>query len=98
MSTHASRRSLFDAIFRDEKGDIVIWQMPNAPLIAWTTLRVLLFFLSDNDLSRQLTLLSDAILFTWAYLEITDGASYFRRALGVLVMALTVYGMFKIQL
>ena len=72
--------------------------MPNVPLIAWALLRVLLFFLSDNDLSRHLTLLSDAILFTWAYLEITDGASYFRRALGALVMVLTVYSMFKIQL
>jgi hypothetical protein len=31
--------------------------------------------------------LSAAFLFTWAYLEITEGASYFRRALGAVVLA-----------
>jgi hypothetical protein len=31
--------------------------------------------------------LSTAFLFTWAYLEITQGASYFRRVLGAVVLA-----------
>lgn len=34
-------------------------------------------------------------LFTWAWLEITQGDSYFRRFLGVVVMAATIYARVK---
>lgn len=71
---------------RDKHGHISVWQMPNPPLIAWFALMLLSALIRSPHLNAGLQLLSTAALFTWAYLELTSGTSYFRRTLGAIVL------------
>lgn len=85
----AAERNLWDKIWRDEKGRLVIWQMPNAPLIAWAVL-TFLSLLVNGKLADACYWLGSAALIIWAGLELFKGVNYFRRVLGlvVLIMAL----------
>lgn len=80
--------------FEDRDGRIVVMQFPNPPLWAWLALRIAAFFAPDRW-RDGLSLLATAALFTWAYLEITEGASPFRRTLGGVVLAAIVVGAFR---
>jgi hypothetical protein len=59
-----------------------IFQFPNRPLLvsmaASATARV-----SSGDTARAAGLVADVALLIWAYDEIVDGASWFRRLLGL---------------
>lgn len=79
-------------IFKDKQGRIVIAQMPNLPLIGWFVFTVLnLIWNSGQPTIHSLFgLLSFGFIFTWAWLEITDGVNLFRRALGLLVLIIVV--------
>lgn len=81
--------------FKDGDGRIVLWQLPNIPLIGWIIFKILSMVIAQEHLKAGLTLLSSAFLFTWAFLEITKGANYFRRLLGLLVLIATVAGFFR---
>lgn len=83
--------TLLDRTFRDENGQIVLGQVPNIPIIGWLLFKVL-SLVTDNRLSDAFAQISTAFLFTWAYLEITQGANYFRRFLGVFVIAVILWG------
>jgi hypothetical protein len=78
--------SIFDRIFRDENGNIVIGQMPNLPLIIGTTASVLRLLFSSGEVSLVLDLVAFGSLFTWAWQELFDGVNYFRRGLGLLAL------------
>lgn len=78
--------------FKDSRDTVTIWQFPNKLLIAWATLRTVVMFMPKSTLSNNIALLSSCVLFTWAYLEITQGASHFRRALGCVVMLVVIFG------
>ena len=69
--------------FQDKHGNTVIAQTANLPLIAWLALVVINFFVH----SAILGWLATAFLFIWALLEIFQGVSYFRRLLGLVVLA-----------
>ncbi len=77
--------------FKDSDGKIVIWQRPNIPLIGWLAFAVAAFFIKTAPWQNLFSYLSFGFLFTWAWLEITQGKSYFRRALGVVVLLLALY-------
>lgn len=62
-------------------GRIVVAQPPNVPLIAWAVFAIAAR-LVDDRWAGFLDFLSGAALVTWAYLEITQGESPFRRVLG----------------
>ncbi len=72
--------------WKDKKGNLAIWQTPNIPLILWFVSMVLAQLLQNGHVKSGILFISGAALFTWAYLEITDGESYFRRLLGILVL------------
>jgi hypothetical protein len=74
---------LFDQIFRNEQGDLVIAQMPNPPLIAWIAASLLQLLFPSGKAHLGLDLLAFGSLFTWAWLELFDGVNYFRRTLGL---------------
>ncbi len=93
--TNITARGITNALFRDKEGKLVIFQLPNAPIVAWAALKLAMLFVADENLHASLEQLAAAVLFTWAYLEITSGASLFRRILGGLVMVVTVAGMFR---
>jgi hypothetical protein len=78
--------------FKDKQGRIVLFQMPNAPLICWFILVILNFFWNNNQpkVDYILQMLRFGFIFTWAWLELTSGVNYFRRALGLLVLIIVI--------
>jgi hypothetical protein len=79
--------SLFNRTFRDSDGKIVLAQMPNPPLWVWLTATFLQRLLPSGKLQAAAALVAFGALFTWAWLELFDGVNYFRRALGLVVLA-----------
>jgi hypothetical protein len=92
------RRNLWDRIWRNRRGDIVIWQTPNIWLIAWVILTCVSLFASSHSMANIVWWLSSAVLATWALLEIFKGVNYFRRGLGLVVLLMTVGATFGIGL
>jgi hypothetical protein len=82
------RRAL-DWLFRDRRGRLVLWQRPNLPLSIWAIAWVTAWPL-HGTLHHVVHLIGGAALFIWAALELFDGASPFRRLLGVTVLVLMV--------
>jgi hypothetical protein len=82
--------SLFDKIFRDSEGNIVIAQPPNLPLIAGITTTALKFLFTYGNLYIAVDAIAFGSLFTWAWLELFDGVNYFRRALGLITLLILI--------
>jgi hypothetical protein len=80
------KNTLFDKIFRDSDGKIVVAQMPNLPLIVWITASLLKLVFTTGVVNTGLEALAFGSLFTWAWLELFQGVNYFRRALGLGVL------------
>ncbi|BAY14992.1 hypothetical protein NIES2109_36530 [Nostoc sp. HK-01] len=78
--------TLFDKIFRDSNGNIVIAQPPNPPLILWVVASLLTLIFQSGTINAVLQILANGALFTWAWLELFQGVNYFRRALGLIVL------------
>ena len=76
--------TLFDRIFRDSKGNIVIAQPPNLPVIAGVVAAILQSLLPSGQLQTSAKLVAFGALFTWAWQELFDGVNYFRQALGLI--------------
>ncbi len=87
-------KSWFDRLFKDKHGKVVVTQSPNAPIIGWAMCAILVRFLADGSLKNGIGWLGAAFLFTWAYLEISDGSTLARRLLGVIVMLGLLVGHF----
>lgn len=81
------KTTLFDRIFRDSKGNIVIAQAPNLPVLVGVAAVFLRYALPAGQLQISAELIAFGALFTWAWQELFDGVNYFRRALGVLGLA-----------
>jgi hypothetical protein len=81
-------KRIFSAInwfVRGKDGRVQIVQMPNVPIIGWFVFMVLSNFSIGASLKTSFSSVSLAFLSVWAYLEVTCGASRFRRVLGVVV-------------
>lgn len=76
------------SIFKDKDGNVVIGQKPNAPILTWITLKLILLFKLPIIVEGLLSLIAFGALFTWAWLEIFSGVNTFRKALGIVVMIL----------
>jgi len=79
----------FDWLLRDRTGRVVLWQRPNLPLIIWIVAWLLAWPL-HGALHQAVRFVGGAALFVWAVLELFDGASPFRRLLGLVVLAAMV--------
>lgn len=75
--------TLFDRIFRDSEGRIVIAQAPNLPVLVGIAAIALQFIVPGDKLQMLLILVGFGALFTWAWQELFAGVNYFRRALGL---------------
>ena len=84
----------FKKLFTDKNGKVVIFQPPNLPLIGWLVCMIVALLLPIGFLKNGFMNLSGAFLFLWAYQEITQGASYFRRSLGVVALLIVLSGYF----
>ncbi|MBD2691147.1 hypothetical protein [Anabaena catenula] len=78
--------TLFDQVFRDSEGKIVLAQIPNLPLIVWIVASLLKILFTTGKINLGLDLLAFGSLFTWAWEELFQGVNYFRRGLGILVL------------
>jgi hypothetical protein len=78
--------TLFDRLFRDAAGQIVIWQPPNLPIVIWVSATLLRLVFQTGQVKLILDLLAFSSLLYWSFLEITQGVNYFRRDLGVIVL------------
>jgi hypothetical protein len=86
---------LWDNFWRDDKGRVVIWQWPNAYLIAWAILTVTSLFTNGN-VADIFAGAAGVALVVWAGLEIFKGVNYFRRLLGLAVLIYSVLTVLKI--
>lgn len=80
----AKEATLFDRIFRDSEGNIVIAQPPNLPVLVGVAATLLHFVLPMGQLQIIAGLVAFGALFTWAWQELFAGVNYFRRALGLI--------------
>ena len=102
MQTYQKRQrplpeqTLWSRIWRDRNGRVVLWQTPNAPLIAWAVVTVVSLFVPNGTTESIFYWLSEALLGIWAALEIWKGVDYFRRALGVLIFIVVILAAFHI--
>jgi hypothetical protein len=78
--------TLFDRLFRDGTGEIIIGQPPNLPILIWVSATLLKLVFQTGQVKLALDLLAFSSLLYWSFLEITQGVNYFRRDLGVFVL------------
>lgn len=82
--------TLFDRVFKDEEGKVVLGQMPNLPVIVWVTASVLQAVTPAGKIDTGLEIIAFGAGFTWAWEELFQGVNYFRRALGLFVLVALV--------
>lgn len=80
---------LWNKFWKDSNGNIVIWQWPNIWLIAWAAF-TFLSLIFTGLVSKIFTWGGEAGLLIWCLLEIFKGVNYFRRLLGLLILAYLV--------
>lgn len=95
-NTDTPEQSFVDKCYKNKQGKVTLAQKPNMPIIVWAVCRVALLFVktgeSTSTLHNTLDIVAFGALFTWAWLELFDGANYARRLLGLLVLLSTVAG------
>jgi hypothetical protein len=93
-----SSRSLWDKTWRDRHGRVVLWQTPNASLIAWVVLTLISLFSSSHTVQKVFWWGSVTALLVWSFLETWHGVNYFRRALGAVILLMTIGAAFGVGL
>ena len=86
--------NIWDKIWRDKHGRIVVWQTPNALLIAWAVLTTISLFFNGTT-SSAFSWLGNAALLIWSLLELFKGVNYFRRIMGLAVLTLAILSIIK---
>ena len=79
------KKNLGSHFFKDKNGKIAVAQLPNPPLIAFLVFRFLQM-VASGTLQQMASVVAFGSLFTWAWLELFQGANYFRRLLGIVVL------------
>lgn len=78
----------------DKDGKLVLAQSPNLPIIGWLAFKLIAIPISNQSIKSGFESLSTAFLFVWAYLELTEGDSNFRKLLGLIMIGLIILNMF----
>ena len=84
-------QSWVDKIAKDKNGKLTIWQSPNLSIIVWAVATLASKFVSSGRPHQTLELIAFGAIFVWAWLEIFFGVNYFRRALGVVILILSIH-------
>ncbi|MGL6338756.1 MAG: hypothetical protein ACRC80_06395 [Waterburya sp.] len=79
-------QTIFDKVFRDSEGKIVIAQKPNVPIIVWFVASLLKLVFTTGEINLGLDIIAFGSLVIWACLELFQGVNYFRRGLGLVVI------------
>jgi hypothetical protein len=83
-------QSSLDRFFQDDKGNVVIAQPPNIPISVWAISSILKLFVKNENLYSNLDAIAFGSLFVWSLMELFQGASTFRRILGLVVLITTI--------
>lgn len=87
-------QTFIEKCYKDRHGKVTLAQKPNVPIIVWAICRIALLFVktgeSTSTLHNTLDIVAFGALFTWAWLELFDGANYARRLLGLVVLIYAV--------
>ncbi len=94
QQTRKHNRSLWDRTWKDSSGRVVLWQTPNAWLIGWAVLTTISLFFSGRT-SDIVSYIASAALIVWSLLEIFRGVNYYRRVLGIAVLAYAIAALLK---
>ena len=86
------KQSFWARIWRDKHGRLALVQWPNPPLVIWIVLSILAK-LTHGITKADFSAVGSAFLFVWAYKEITEGESHFRRFLGAAVLVLLIHSL-----
>lgn len=86
MNKTDTNQTIFDKMFRDREGKIVIAQMPNIPIVVWFVASLLKLVFTTGEINIGLDVLAFSSLIIWACLELFQGVNYFRRALGLVII------------
>ena len=81
-------------IFFDSNGRQKVAQTPNLPIIVWFGSSVLIF-ITSGSLELFFKIIAFGSIFTWAWLEIFEGESYFRRLMGSIVIIISITAAFN---
>lgn len=87
-------QNFWNKFWRDDKGNIVIWQWPNIWLIGWAILTFISLVLTGS-VSKFFMWAGEASLLVWSLLEILKGVNYFRRLLGFVVLIYLIMTVIK---
>ena len=79
----------------NKDGAFVLAQAPNVPIAGWIGFKLASMLPVNSRLQDGFGNIATAFLFTWAYLEIAEGESNFRKLLGTLVMLFTILSMLR---
>lgn len=81
-----SKPTLWDKIWRNDDGEVVIFQWPNIWLIFWAAANFVSVVSPTRGLSKIMWWIGFVFIMIWAGLELFRGANYFRRGLGLVVI------------
>lgn len=87
--------AITNKFFKDKNGIWAIAQFPNALLITWIVLSIVILFLNSTPILRSLVFLQTVVLVAWAFMEATRGDSYFRKSLGLIALAIIIVSFFR---
>ncbi len=87
---------MIDKFFKDRHGKFVFAQMPNRSLIFALIFWIIAELVKNTGYYNMLKSGFFVMLAYWAYLEITDGVTYFRKTLGFVVAIYVIISMYKL--
>jgi hypothetical protein len=85
---------MWDKTWKDRRGKVMMWQTPNAWLISWAGFTVVSLFFNGR-VADVFSWAASAALIIWSLLEISSGINYYRRLLGIAVLAYAVASLLK---
>lgn len=88
-------RTTVEKFWKDKDGKQAIVDWPNIPLVGWLIFTLVGKFIRAGRLQNTSEYLAFGFLFTWAWLEVYSGKSYFRRILGLLVFVVMLTNKLK---
>ena len=94
MLEMGQKQTFADKCYKDKTDRIVLWQAPNLPIIIWAVAALLSRLVEQGAAHKVFILAAFLAIVIWALMEIFQGVNYFRRTLGLVVLAFTIYGHF----
>lgn len=79
------------SIFKTKEGTVVIGQTPNLILWIWIVCTAASYLPLPQTLLNLTDVVAFGSIFTWAWLEITEGVCTWRRMLGAVVLVIAVW-------